>query len=518
MSRRVQLMDDGQRAVAAAIATLVDGNPFLPEWRAAQRVALGPRFVAVGDVWHAEADRDAIDPNAARIGAMAEALVPTFRDRWARGATASAEDRRRYDAVVSYLLFYRYADHWWRLIDAPHERTRKVPFYARFARDAAALLDVESGGGRGPVDTAQLFAWGFQVRRAFHHTFRQLYGGSMPAARLRAEVWRSIFTHDGPRYRRALVARMGDIPTLITGESGTGKELVARAIALSRWIPFDAKTQTFAGDHRALSAVSLSALSPTLIESELFGHRRGAFTGAVEDRAGFLETCGPLGALFLDEIGELDPGIQVKLLRVFQTRAFQRIGEARERTFTGKIIAATNRDLADEMRAGRFRADLYYRLAADVIRTPSLREQLADRPEDLRNLVLVLAKRIAGADEAETLATEVERVVVADLGVDYAWPGNIRELEQCVRSVLVRGAYRPAAVAPHPEREDDALFAAMRGAALTAEEVVRRYCALAYARFGSYQETARRLALDRRTVKAKVAARRSADRDAPPGD
>ena len=518
MSTGVQLMDDGQRTVADAIATLVDGNPFLPDWREAERTALGGRFVPVGEVWHAEADREADDPNAARLGELVETLIPVFRERLARGANVSADDRRRYEAVGSYLLFYRYADDWWRLLDVPHERGRKVPFYARFARDAADLLDVASGDGRAPVDTARLFAWGFQVRRAFHHTFRQLYGGSRPAARLRAEVWRSIFTHDGPRYRRALVARMGDIPTLITGESGTGKELVARAIALSRWIPFDPKTQTFADDHRAFSAVSLAALSPTLIESELFGHRRGSFTGAVEDRAGFLETCGPLGALFLDEIGELDPGIQVKLLRVFQTRSFQRIGEARERSFGGKIIAATNRDLAEEMQSGRFRADLYYRLAADVVRTPPLREQLADRPEDLRNLVLVLAKRIAGADEAETVATEVERFVVERLGLDYAWPGNIRELEQCVRSVLVRGEYRPAAVAPHHEGEDDALFAAMRGVALTAEEVVRGYCALAYGRLGSYQETARRLALDRRTVKAKVAASRSTTRDAPPGD
>src|SRR6185369_6170470 len=114
-------------------------------------------------------------------------------------------------------------------------------------------------------------------------------------------------------------------------------------------------TEDFAGSFHALN---LSALSPTLIESELFGHRRGAFTGALEDRAGWMEVCPPLGTVFLDEIGELDPAIQVKLLRVLQTRMFQRLGDTATRVFRGKIIAATNRDLDS---AKDFRRDFYYR-------------------------------------------------------------------------------------------------------------------------------------------------------------
>ena len=110
----------------------------------------------------------------------------------------------------------------------------------------------------------------------------------MPAARLRGAVWQSIFTHDMRRYRRSLYRRMGAITTLVTGPSGTGKELVARAVGMSRYIPFDAKTQTFsAGFRGAFHTLNLSALSPTLIESDLFGHRRGAYTGALEDRAGW---------------------------------------------------------------------------------------------------------------------------------------------------------------------------------------------------------------------------------------
>jgi len=114
----------------------------------------------------------------------------------------------------------------------------------------------------------------------------------MPAARLRASIWQSIFTHDMRRYRRTLYARMGEFATLITGPSGTGKELVARAIAQSRYVPFDADRMAFPGEEAAaFFPINISALSPTLVESELFGHRRGAFTGAVADRKGWLETC-----------------------------------------------------------------------------------------------------------------------------------------------------------------------------------------------------------------------------------
>ena len=190
------------------------------------------------------------------------------------------------------------------------------------------------------------------------------------------------------RCRRSLYSRMGDFTTLISGPSGTGKELVARAIGLSRFIPFDPVAQRFADDLAgSFHALNLSALSSTLIESELFGHRRGTFTGTVGDRIGWLEVCRPLGAVFLDEIGELEPGIQVKLLRVLQTRTFQRLGETTDRTFHGKLIAATNQDLASKIEDGSFREDFYYRLCSDIITTPSLREQLDDSPQDLGNLV-----------------------------------------------------------------------------------------------------------------------------------
>ena len=160
----------------------------------------------------------------------------------------------------------------------------------------------------------------------------------------------------------------------------------------------------------------------------------------------------------LDEVGEIDASIQVKLLRVLQTREFQRIGETTPREFKGKLIAATNRDLAAEMRAGRFREDLYYRLCSDLVVTPALRDQLRDAPDELRNLVLFVSERVVGAGGAAELAGEVMECIDRDLGPDYPWPGNVRELEQCVRNVLVRKRYRPPAAPAHAA--DDGLAAA----------------------------------------------------------
>jgi DNA-binding NtrC family response regulator len=179
------------------------------------------------------------------------------------------------------------------------------------------------------------------------------------------------------------------------------------------------------------------------------------------------------------------------------------LGESKLRGFGGKIIAATNRNLAEEMHAGRFREDLYYRLCSDLIVTASLREQLSDAPQDLRNLLMFTVQRIT-RDDAGVLAVEIERWIDRNLGRDYAWPGNMRELEQCVRNYLVRGEYHPAQV--NHRQADGAkawLTAAERGT-LSADEMLSHYCKWVYAQVGTYEAVATRLGLDRRTVKKRV--------------
>lgn len=274
------------------------------------------------------------------------------------------------------------------------------------------------------------------------------------------------------------------------------------------------RRREFAEDYlRGFYPINLAALSPTLIESELFGHRRGSFTGALGNRLGYFEVCGAHGTVFLDEIGETDLGIQVKLLRVLQTRVFQRIGDTEPRTFAGKILTATNRNLAHEMRAGRFREDLYYRLCADHVRTPALREILRDAPGELATLVRHIAARVAGPAEATALTDEACTVLQRCLPPDYAWPGNFRELEQAVRNILVHGDYMPEssspAVAPssngaasgNGHASPESLAAALEAGEWTADELLRRYVSRVHHLSGSYEEAARRLGVDRRTVK-----------------
>jgi transcriptional regulator with AAA-type ATPase domain len=508
--------NETERRFARCISRLVYTNPFLSERIEGERAALGEAFIPGDRVWNALADPERKLSNVERIGSRADALALSVRERLADGAKATAEEIDLYEQLVFYVLYHRSREKLAELADvSPNPETlapadqrsnRKAPFNADFARDAGHFLGLNLPGRSlaKPDIAPHLFACFFQIRRAFHNIFAHIVGRSMPAARLRGEVWQSIFTHDVRRYFRALYDRMGDFTTLVTGESGTGKELVARAIGHSRYVPFDARTKSFSDDYAAsFHALNLSALSPTLIESELFGHRRGAFTGALEDRAGWLEACPAMGTVFLDEIGELDPVIQVKLLRVLQTRTFQRLGDTHPRNFKGKIIAATNRDLAREMSAGRFRKDFYYRLCSDMIRTPSLREQLQDSPEELHSLVLFVARKLAGS-EAEGLADEVMRWVKKHLGVDYAWAGNFRELEQCVRNVLIRHEYHPPAAVPVGAGAE--LAESMELGSLTAEQLIQKYCKLIYAKTRNYEETARRLGLDRRTVKSKVTA------------
>lgn len=501
------LFAGSERATVTAYSRLLYCNPFLPERIDCERLILGDRFIETGAAWNVSRDVGGGRPNVARLKEGAESLAISARQRLIQGACAGDREMELYDDLVAYVLYYRCAEALHELIVRGAGRTKlaraKMPCFTALLADVRHFLEIPGRERPLPYEPAHLFALFFQIRRAFYYIFENLAGRSAASTKLRAEIWQSIFTHDLARYRRSLYLRMGDFTTLITGPSGTGKELVARAIALARYIPFDPVATTFVEDFAgSFQALSVSALSPTLIESELFGHRRGAFTGALQDRPGWLETCPAYGTVFLDEVGEIDPLIQVKLLRVLQTRIFQRLGDTQPQQFRGKILAATNRDLASEMATGRFRGDFYYRLCSDMIETPSLRDQLKHGPAELMDLVLFIARREAG-DEAESLAAEVVAWVDKSLGRDYAWPGNFRELEQCVRNVLLRREYHP------PVRASDArgeLFDKISSGSMTADELLRAYCTLVYRQCGSYEETARRLKLDRRTVKAKISA------------
>jgi two-component system, NtrC family, response regulator HydG len=207
---------------------------------------------------------------------------------------------------------------------------------------------------------------------------------------------------------------------LIQGESGTGKELVARA--LHRNSP---------RAERPLVAINCAAITETLLESELFGHEKGAFTGAIARKKGKLEMAEG-GTLFLDEISELAPGMQAKLLRALQEREFDPVGGTRPVKMNVRVIAATNRNLAEEVQAGRFRSDLYYRLNVVSLTAPSLRERRDDIPPLAQNFIAKVSEkyrvpRKALSGDALTLLMQ------------YDWPGNVRELENAIERAVVLG-------------------------------------------------------------------------------
>ena len=210
-----------------------------------------------------------------------------------------------------------------------------------------------------------------------------------------------------------------DSTVLLLGETGTGKELVAQAI----------HRQSNRSD-RPLIKVNCAALPSELVASELFGHEKGAFTGALQQRIGRFEAANS-GTIFLDEIAELSPEIQVALLRVLQEREFERVGGNRTIKTDVRVIAATNKDLHHEVSAGHFRMDLFYRLNVFPIRVPALRERL----EDIPLLVDYFAGRLAGRMEKKI--TRIERRSLSAMQ-QYSWPGNVRELQNVIeRSVIL---------------------------------------------------------------------------------
>jgi two-component system response regulator HydG len=209
-----------------------------------------------------------------------------------------------------------------------------------------------------------------------------------------------------------------NVPVLLQGESGTGKELMARAIH-------------FEGPRRGkpFVAVNVAAVSESLMESALFGHRKGAFTGATEDRQGYFEASSG-GTIFLDEVGEMTAGLQVRLLRVLQQKSIMRVGETKDIPVNTRVIAATNRDLAQEVEKGRFREDLWYRLNVFTITVPPLR----DRISDITPLALHILERrqIEIGKSVKSITSEA-----LDRLQSYDWPGNVRELENVIQRAII---------------------------------------------------------------------------------
>jgi DNA-binding NtrC family response regulator len=431
------------------------------------------------------------------ISAVRQCLADLAREGRANLALYGREDRQLLLTTILFDQYHACLPQFDALI-VEQIQAGEAPCAVPFSAQALAQL---RDYGCTAQQARHYFAFFYQLRRGFFF-INQLVGSSASMRTLRCRLWNNIFTHDTQRYEVTLWNRLEDFSTLLLGETGTGKGAAAAAIGRSGFIPFDEKSGRFAESFtRNFIAINLSQFPESLIESELFGHKKGAFTGAVDNHQGVFARCVPHGAIFLDEIGDVSVPVQIKLLQVLQERRFYPVGSHVAQSFRGRIIAATNRPLEELRRAGNFRDDFFYRLCSDVIEVPTLRKQLADDPDSLPGLLERLIVRIVGSEDTE-LAKTIHRQLQEDLPPNYSWPGNVRELEQAVRRLLLNGHYYGDPYA-HADSGDNLQTLADSGT-MDAQQLLSRYCRQLYDRFGTYEEVARRTRLDRRTVKKYI--------------
>ena len=488
--KKIISLASGDRKYLDLVTRAIRANPFSDE-----RLELDARLAGT--------DVEGLPP----VGRTMELFMPCLEARLKRIEDQGAgqiqdfagEDRKIMEYAWLFFTYHRYVTPLDKLIRtqlADGDRPSQVPF----ARDVISDLRVR---GFSRTEAERFLALFYQLRRAFHFIVKHLVGRSPCMKALRLSLWNSVFTHDIFHYERWLWNRLEDFSTLLLGETGTGKGTAAAAIGRSGFIPYDDRGGAFAESFtRTFMTINLSQYPESLIESELFGHRKGAFTGAVDHHEGVFARSSAYGALFLDEIGEVGEPVQIKLLKVLEERTFAPVGSHDASRFEGRVIAATNRPLEKLRSEGGFRDDFFYRLSSDVIEVPSLRRRIAEDPAELDDLIALTVKRIVG-EEDETVIGLVREALALDLPGDYDWPGNVRELEQAVRRILLTGTYRGEAKKADATPLAGLLEGVERGD-LSARDLLARYCALIYDRVGRYEEVARRTGLDRRTVKKHV--------------
>jgi hypothetical protein len=461
-------------------------NPFSAAREAADRRVIG----------------DTDDAPAARLNTLMTAVSRRVEELDAAKAgdirLYQGEDRELVEIALLFDAFHHFMSQLDLLIEE-QVRAGAEPVRVRFAHELLTMLARRGYPGPAALHFLAVF---FQLRRAYYFIARGLTGSSPGLRTLRERLWNNVFTRDIRWYEQYLWDRMEDFSTLLLGETGTGKGAAAAALGRSGYIPYDEKRACFAESFtRNFIALNLSQFPESLIESELFGHRKGAFTGAVEHHEGVLARCRPHGAIFLDEIGDISVPVQIKLLHVLQERTFTPVGSHEPQRFAGRVIAATHQPLDRLRREGRFRDDFYYRLCADVIVVPPLRERLRENPGELGLLLHELVRRLTGV-ESPDLADEVKAALLKNPGPNYAWPGNVRELEQATRRILLTGSYAPAFPATPPGTAAWLDFA--QKGTLDAESLLAAYCTHLHQQHGTYEEVARLTRLDRRTVKKYI--------------
>lgn len=410
----------------------------------------------------------------------------------------NSDDRMLLRYGVLFYAFHLYCDAYDEHITKQIKHGDQ-PIQVKFARDLIGLLvDYEFT----TAEALKYFSFFFQLRRGFYF-ISGIIGKSSSVKALRQALWNNIFTYDVSLYEHFLWNRMEDFSTIILGQTGTGKGMAAAAIGRSGHIPFNEKKGCFSDSFaRTFLSINLSQYSEHLIESELFGHSKGAFTGAIGDHRGVFSRCSPHGAILLDEIGEISTTIQIKLLKVIQERVFSQVGSHETEKFQGRVIAATNQPLQKLRREGKFRDDFYYRLCSDTIELPSLKQRLDEYPGEMKEILTAMLERILGF-RSKSLARELNDQIRKNVPTGYQWPGNIRELEQCVRQMLIKRTYTWEQSKETQEKLSDFQHQIMEGK-YSAAQMLSIYCFHLYQIHKTYEKVAQITKLDRRTVKKHI--------------
>ena len=468
------------------IASLAFLNPFTPERQARYRELFGENH-----------DMDADEPFPELRKALEELIEKLGGEEAMDYRTYGAQDGEWIRILTLFAGYHRF----YQELDAHLQREQDQTSPCAFSHGDGCMEYLQRGGFSEEEATWYVGVF-YQLRRA-HRAIREfLVGETSCMMSFKARLWSHLFTHDIRHYETCMWERMEDFSLLLVGETGTGKGNAAQAMGLSCYIPYEPKTRKFAMIPRAMFvATNLSQYSLSLVESELFGHRKGAFTGALKDHEGLFSRCPEYGMVFLDEIVEVPLTLQIKLLRLLQDREFSPVGSDQLLRFKGRVVAAASPEMDQALLKGQFREDFYYRLCSDRLALPPLRERLCESSRELPRLVSGLFRKMTGTQDKALLASVLRQI---EAHAEHGWPGNVRELEQAIRQVLIKGFYEPLILPKesHSSVDQGMLFDSMGEA--SAEQCLAAYAQHLYRKHQSYEAVARILSVDRRTARKYV--------------
>ncbi len=441
------------------------------------------------------------DPLIATIIDVKKRINKLFQNNKTELNKYPKKDKELLINAILFDLFHTYIDDFDQLIIKQLEN-KNDEIKVEFADKAINLL---ISYGFTTNASLRFFSLCFQLRRAFYFIDRYLIGKSKVMQKLRESLWNNVFTSDIRLYEEFLWNRMEDFSTMILGETGTGKGRAAMAIGSSGYIPFDYAKKCFSEKFtQSFISINLSQFPETLIESELFGHSKGAFTGAVKDYDGIFSRCRPFGSILLDEIGDVSHSLQIKLLKVLEEREFTPVGSRETKRFKGRVIAATNKPVDKILTENLMREDFFYRLCSDLIYIPPLRDRIKEEQSELTELTSFTINTIVGKNSPE-LTLMITSAIRKNPGVNYEWPGNVRELGQCIRRILLNKEYRRHdTITSSSSKLSDKFIEMIETGKLSASQLTKIYCNHIYESSGTYGDVARKTGLDRRTVKKYI--------------